>query len=237
MEKAAEGGIAPAQYNLALLYELGRGVSKDPGKAIALYQKAAQKGHVKAQHNLGTLYAQGRGTPKNYKQAAHWFKKSSAQGLADSMYSLGLMHEHGLGVKKDNKTATAYFNKALAAGSAEAAKKLERAKIVASDQPTKSEIAKASSTTPAAGMAAVNNRTSDLNKAGVAEIQSLLARLDLAPGKPDGVMGKNTVEAIKMYQRFAGLNVTGKATASLLNDLRQVVGAMAPVPANAPATN
>jgi hypothetical protein len=59
-------------------------------------------------------------------------------------------------------------------------------------------------------------------------MQRLLARLDLALGTPDGVMGQKTVDAIKMYQRFDGLKVDGKATPSLLNDLRQVVGAMAP---------
>jgi len=38
-----------------------------------------------------------------------------------------------------------------------------------------------------------------------------------------------------MYQRFAGLKVNGQATRELLSDLRQVVGAMAPVKASAPA--
>ena len=49
-------------------------------------------------------------------------------------------------------------------------------------------------------------------------------------------MGQKTVDAIKMYQRFAGLKVDGKATPSLLNDLRQVVGAMVPVKASAPTS-
>ncbi|NKB21600.1 MAG: hypothetical protein GKS01_13990 [Alphaproteobacteria bacterium] len=230
LNKAANGGIIPAQYNLGLLYELGNGVTKNPSQAIAWYRKAADKGHARAQHNLGTLYAQGNGAPKDYKSAAYWFKKGSENGLADSMHSLGLMHEHGLGVTKNTKIATAYYNKALAAGSAEAAKKLKRTNLATNRTPTTAEITKAASTTPAAG----SSNTGGLNKVGIANIQRLLARLDLTPGTPDGVMGKKTEEAIKMYQRFAGLAVDGKPTSSLLSDLRQVVGAMAPVKAAAP---
>ena len=229
--KAADGGIAPAQYNLGLLYETGSGVQKNAGQAFSWYQKAASQGHARAQHNLGTLYAQGKGTPKNYKKAAHWFGKGSENGLADSMYSLGLMHEHGLGVAKSPKMATAFYNKALTAGSAAAAKKLKQTAIASRSTPTPAEIKRAPATAPAAGTPA----KSGLNKAEVQDIQRLLSRLDLAPGTPGGVMGQKTIEAIKMYQRFAGLKVDGKATPSLLSDLRQVVGAMAPVEASAPA--
>ena len=41
-----------AQYNLALMHELGRGVAKDESKAAAMYAVAAEDGHVKAQFNL-----------------------------------------------------------------------------------------------------------------------------------------------------------------------------------------
>lgn len=231
LTKAASGDIAPAQYNLGLLYETGNGVQKNPTTALAWYRKAADQGHARAQHNLGTLYAQGKGTPRNYKYAAHWFKKGTENGLADSMFSLGLMHEHGLGVTKNAETATAYYSKALSAGSAEAAKKLKQTKFAANKSATQAEITTAVSTAPAAG----NPNVSGLSKGAVSEMQQLLARLDLAPGTPDGILGQKTVNAIKMYQRFAGLKVDGKATPSLLNDLRQVVGAMAPVKISAPA--
>ena len=231
LKKAASGGIAPAQYNLGLLYETGSGVKKSPSNALNWYRKAADQGHARAQHNLGTLYAQGKGTPRNYKNASLWFKKATENGLADSMFSLGLMHEHGLGVAKSAETATAYYSKALSAGSAEAAKKLKQTKFAANKSASQAEITKAVSTTPAAG----NSNAAGLKKDAISDIQRLLARLDLAPGTPDGVMGQKTIDAIEMYQRFAGLKVDGKPTPSLLNDLRQVVGAMAPVKASAPA--
>ena len=42
--KAAEAGIAEAQYNLAVMYGTGEGVAKDPAQAMEWYKKAAAKG-------------------------------------------------------------------------------------------------------------------------------------------------------------------------------------------------
>ena len=49
-----------AQYNLALMHELGRGVTKDESKAAAMYAVAAEDGHVKAQFNLYVVLYVGR---------------------------------------------------------------------------------------------------------------------------------------------------------------------------------
>ncbi len=68
------------------------------------------------------------------------------------------------------------------------------------------------------------NRT--LSAAGIKNLQRLLGKLDIDPGPQDGVLGDKTTEAIRLYQRFAGLPVDGKATLELLLDLRQVVDAM-----------
>jgi len=68
------------------------------------------------------------------------------------------------------------------------------------------------------------NRT--LSGAGIKKLQTLLDRLDLEPGPQDGLLGDRTIEAIKLYQRFAGLPVDGKPTLDLLLDLRQGAGAM-----------
>ena len=47
-ERAAEQGLAEAQYNLGVCYEYGRGVEKDENKAFEWYEKAAEQGHVEA---------------------------------------------------------------------------------------------------------------------------------------------------------------------------------------------
>ena len=61
-----------------------------------------------------------------------------------------------------------------------------------------------------------------LDRAGIAEVQRLLAALRFTPGAPDGVAGPSTVAAIRLYQQFAGLPVDGAATEALLRDLREV---------------
>jgi peptidoglycan hydrolase-like protein with peptidoglycan-binding domain len=65
-----------------------------------------------------------------------------------------------------------------------------------------------------------------LSAVGIKQLQQLLKKLDLEPGPADGVLGNKTKEAIRLYQRFAGLPVDGKPTFDLLLDLRQVVDAM-----------
>ncbi|NQU72527.1 MAG: peptidoglycan-binding protein [Rhodospirillales bacterium] len=60
----------------------------------------------------------------------------------------------------------------------------------------------------------------------ISEMQRLLAKLDFRPGPPDGVLGHRTVGAIRLYQKFGGLEITGHATPELLSDLRAVADSM-----------
>ncbi len=60
----------------------------------------------------------------------------------------------------------------------------------------------------------------------ISEMQRLLAKLDFRPGLPDGVLGHRTVEAIRIYQKFAGLEIDGMVTTMLLEDLRAVAAKM-----------
>ena len=54
--RAAEQGLATAQYNLGGMYDLGRGVSQDGEQAAKWYIKAADRGHVKAQYRLAVMF-------------------------------------------------------------------------------------------------------------------------------------------------------------------------------------
>jgi hypothetical protein len=60
----------------------------------------------------------------------------------------------------------------------------------------------------------------------ISEMQRLLAKLDFRPGPPDGVLGHRTVNAIRLYQKFGGLEITGHATPDLLKDMRAVADSM-----------
>lgn len=74
----AEQGAVPAQFNLGLLYDSGRGVPQDHKEAAAWYRKAADRGYPAAQFNLGVLYSNGQGLPQNYEEAYFWLNLSAA---------------------------------------------------------------------------------------------------------------------------------------------------------------
>ena len=79
--KAAEQGVAVAQYDLGLMYRHGHGVRQDYKKAAELYAKAAEQGFADAQNNLGIMYLNGHGVRRDDVQAYKWFMTSAAQGL------------------------------------------------------------------------------------------------------------------------------------------------------------
>ena len=75
----AEQGLAAAQFNLALMYDKGRGVPQDYVQVVKWYRLAADQGLAAAQSNLGTRYDEGRGVPQDYVQAHKWFNLAASQ--------------------------------------------------------------------------------------------------------------------------------------------------------------
>jgi hypothetical protein len=68
-----------------------------------------------------------------------------------------------------------------------------------------------------------------LNKNEIRELEDLLAQLGFDPGPIDGVLDAQTRTAIKGYQDFAALPVTGQASWSLLDEVRGVTDALGDV--------
>jgi len=73
--RAANAGSAEAQYQLANLYRLGRGVAKNSEQEIAWLQKAAQADHAASQYALSLALASA-----DPAAAATWLSKSAAAG-------------------------------------------------------------------------------------------------------------------------------------------------------------
>ena len=69
-------------FNLALCYELGRGVDVDLAKASVYYEVAVAHGHHKAMYNLARLYLQGDGVEKNLDKAVQLLQQAAEHGLA-----------------------------------------------------------------------------------------------------------------------------------------------------------
>lgn len=76
-EKAAEQGVAEAQFNLAHLL-----VEQELGASVAAgwMRKAADQGMVDAEYLMGVIYAEGIGVAPNREEAVRWLDKAVAKG-------------------------------------------------------------------------------------------------------------------------------------------------------------
>jgi len=118
--KAAEQGLANAQFDLAVRYRLGQGVPQDMVQSFNWLRKAAQQGHRAAQYNLALMYGMGHGTAEDLAQAFYWMRKAAEQGDADAQHKLVLSYIHGHGVAKDLALAGQWAVKAAEQGHPEA---------------------------------------------------------------------------------------------------------------------
>ena len=116
----AERGFAYAQYNLALMYAGGDGVTQDAAEAARWFRLAAEQGVVYAQLALGVLHVGGLGVAQDYAEAMRWYRLAAEQGDAGSQANLGLMYHNGNGVPQDRTEAARWYRLAAEQGHAEA---------------------------------------------------------------------------------------------------------------------
>lgn len=142
-QKAAEQGLAQAQYMLGAMYAVGDGVPKNDIEAVKWTRKAAEQGHADAQNNLnieeamrtrkaaeqgesksqfhfGLIYAEGVGVRKGNIEAVMGARKAAEQGYAYAQFHFGWMYFSGEGVTKNNIEAVKWFQKAAEQGHAKA---------------------------------------------------------------------------------------------------------------------
>jgi|GEM_PF-1194189 len=111
-QKAALGGNAIAQNNLARAYYLGRGVAKNDAEAVKWWKLAADQGNASAQNNLSVMYGHGRGVPKDQTLAAQLCLKAAEQGEGSAMENIGMRYMAGEGLAQDGKEAMKWLLKA-----------------------------------------------------------------------------------------------------------------------------
>ena len=91
--EAAKQGYAPAQYNLAALYAVGRGVTLNNAEALKWYLQAANQGDSLAQYNVGMRYFEGHGVKPDPVLAYKWLSLSAAQKLPDAGRALSTLKD------------------------------------------------------------------------------------------------------------------------------------------------
>ena len=121
--RAAEGGLAMAQFRLGSMYEKGLGVKRNPSEARRLYFAAASQGHAVAMHNIAVLYAEGIDGKPDFTQAAEWFQKAAEYGVGDSQFNLAVLYARGSGVEQNLVESFKWFSIAADKGDKDAAAK------------------------------------------------------------------------------------------------------------------
>ena len=115
-EIAAEQGFDKAQFNLALMYDEGKGVAQNDEKAVYWYQTAAEQGYAKAQFNLALMYRNGEGVAQNDEKAVYWYQTAAEQGDALAQNNLALMYRNGEGVAQNDEKAVYWYQTAAEQG-------------------------------------------------------------------------------------------------------------------------
>ncbi len=99
--KAADAGLAEAQYNLGVLYYNGTGVARSAAEAARWFELAANQNLSEAQFNIGNAYRIGEGVTRNYASALSWYRKAALLGYAPAQFNLAAMHENGEGTTQN----------------------------------------------------------------------------------------------------------------------------------------
>ena len=105
--KAAEMGLAEAQYQLGEYYEFRREPDAREN-AVTWFRKAAEQGHREAQYRLGWMLETGRGTEQD-AEAAFWYRKAAKKGHLEAMCALAGLYEVGHGVRQSYKLALKWY--------------------------------------------------------------------------------------------------------------------------------
>ena len=227
LKQAANSGDAAAQFTLGARFAAGEGVEQSWTEAFKWFKQAAESGMPTAQHNLAVMYERSRGTDQNLDEAARWYEKAAEQGYPPSQYNFAVALARGWGVKQDVAKAVTWFERAaerIPQANLALAELFEGGLGVGRDLGrARSYYQLAATAGDQRAQAKLRTMTPEfVQRETIKDIQTVLVKLRYNPGTPDGRPGQRTVNAIKEFQRSAGVPDDGKPTQALLELLRSV---------------
>ena len=119
-EQLADAGYGPAQHNLGVMFEHGRGGAINYTKAALWYAKAGNAEVPAALTNLARLHLDGLGVTKDLAKAIQLFEAAAQLDYPPAQYNLGIAYLKGRGVETDTEEAAEWFDAAAEAGYAPA---------------------------------------------------------------------------------------------------------------------
>lgn len=96
---------------LSAMYLAGKGVEKNPTKALKYSKKACTLNNNKSCVMTGLFYENGWSRKKNYSQAAKYYRKACKLNEGFGCFLLAFLYDGGRGVKQDYHQATKYYRK------------------------------------------------------------------------------------------------------------------------------
>ncbi len=98
-----------SMFNVAIMYENGIGVIKNPNLALVWYKSSAEHNNKIAQYNLGWMHYHGDLVEKDYFKAFEYYEKSANQGYVKAQFNLANLYFTGLGTPRNFIQAYKWF--------------------------------------------------------------------------------------------------------------------------------
>ena len=118
--QAVESGDHESMHQLASLYCIGWGVSRDYQAAYQLWKSAAQAGHADAMYDLAVCYQKAVGTYRHPGRSAMWFKRAAHANQPAAMAAWGCCRFDGWGTSRNDADAVMWWKRAAAKGQVDA---------------------------------------------------------------------------------------------------------------------
>jgi peptidoglycan hydrolase-like protein with peptidoglycan-binding domain len=224
--KSADGNMPAAKHNLALLLRDGKGAPRDTKRAIELLHSAARQGMAASMFSLGDMYERGDAGQKDPAAALAWFAIA-----AEFERQINRGEDTPLARTADQRSQT--LQRVLTPAELQRAQQLGQAEFRAIAEalaPPKPSPPPVEPTPPpvttAPALPPASDDLSSWPKAPAEQIRAIqqaLADLQLLRDKPDGVLGPMTRNAIRDFQRGAGLRASSEPSKEVYLALRQAL--------------
>ncbi len=117
LTRAAEQQHADAQFEVGMVYKLGKGVPRDVARTQLWLGKAAAQGHIKAKVVLQDMLREAAGTVADVQKSFKFSEtlpvyRAAMDGDASAQFELGLLFIRGEAVRKDFTRGLAWLRRA-----------------------------------------------------------------------------------------------------------------------------
>ncbi len=115
----ALAGNPAAEYEVAVRFAEGRGVTASIDESARWLERAANAGFVPAQFRLGGLYDKGGGLKRDRNLARQYYTAAAEKGHAKAMHNLAVLYAEGVDGRPNYKLAAQWFRRAAEYGIAD----------------------------------------------------------------------------------------------------------------------